>query len=524
MRQYLLDLFPNLDLREGRVLNDVLLKPAAEVHALAQELTDAYRRASSLAEIAADPEVAAVADVDRAASNFRTARRAGAPATGQVAVIVSGPYATIVPRGAVFAANGLVFRATTAVTTTTGALVNPTDRLLYLREDGTYYFLVDVTADAVGEQYQLRKETDVAWSDPSDGYVRGYAYADFTGGTSGETNTQLINRLVVGLTASAMAGRMNIDALLRNNFSEILDLSIIGAGDVEMVRDSHNLFGYKTGAKVDLYVRTTDRIQRTVVPVQATLINVATKTLQISLGRDTCPGYYFVGAILPVVAAGAVAGTVTLVQELRGTDTTELTYVAPYIDDDAEATYTRYQTTVLQIRDTGLNTTGMVAGDTAEYTVELLGTPFIDEIQDYVSNRSRRAPQADYLVYAPVPVLVAVSVQLDKAAGDDDPDTDAVKQAVAAAVNATTYRIGHLSAGRLVDAAQNVLSGRTAVRAPISMTGVLRLQDGTVYRYNDTSDIRIDRPTLGLTNRTTAYFTDEALIAVNVATYDVLET
>jgi len=96
--------------------------------------------------------------------------------------------------------------------------------------------------------------------------------------------------------------------------------------------------------------------------------------------------------------------------------------------------------------------------------------------------------------------------------------------AVAAAVNATTYRIGHLSAGRLVDAAQNVLSGRTAVRAPISMTGVLRLQDGTVYRYNDTSDIRIDRPTLGLTNRTTAYFTDEALIAVNVATYDVLET
>jgi len=271
LRQYLSELFPQLDLRTGRVLNDVLLKPAAEVHALDQETMDLYRRASSLQEIVEDPALAAIADVDRLASNFRVIRKEGTPATGQVAIIVSGAYAVIVAQGALFTANGLRFRASSTFTTTTGAIVNPTDRKLIARADGTYYFLVDVEADNTGSQYQLRQDTDVTWASPSDGYVRAYAYEDFTGGTSGETNKQLIDRLAVGLTAPALAGRSNIEALLRNQFSSIEDISIIGAGDPEMTRDSHNLFGYKLGGKVDLYVRTTDRIQRKSVTASATL-------------------------------------------------------------------------------------------------------------------------------------------------------------------------------------------------------------------------------------------------------------
>jgi len=523
LRQYLADLFPHLDLRTGRVLNDVMLKPAAEVHALDQETMDLYRRASSLQEIIEDPELAAVADVDRLASNFRITRKAGTPATGQVAIIVSGTYAIVVAEGSLFTANGLRFRAASTFTTTTGALVNPTDRLLIARDDGTYYFLVDVEADNVGSQYQLRQDTDVTWVSPSDGYVRAYANEDFTGGTTGETNKQLVDRLDIGLTAPAMAGRSNIESLLRNQFSSITDVSIVGAGDVEMVRDSHNLFGYKVGGKADLYLRTTDRIQRKVVTASATLVNVAAKTMQLSIGRNDYPGYYFVGSILPVALAGTPEGALPVTQELRGTDTTDLSYVAPYIHSDEEATYSRFQTAVIQFTDTTLDTSEMAVGSTAEYRVELLGIPDIGDIQDYVSARSRRAPQADYLVYAPTPILVAVSVQLDKAATDADPDTAAVKQSVAAAVNATTFRLGHLAASRLVDAAQNVLSGRVAVREPINMMAVLRMQDGTVRRYNETSDIRIYEPELGLTNRNTAYYTDETMISVNVATYDVLE-
>ena len=69
-----------------------------------------------------------------------------------------------------------------------------------LLSDGNYMFTIFVTALAVGAESKLEADTLVVPNSPIPNYVTSYALSSFSGGTSAETNTELVNKAWTFLT------------------------------------------------------------------------------------------------------------------------------------------------------------------------------------------------------------------------------------------------------------------------------------------------------------------------------------
>ena len=82
--QFLQDQYPSLDLTEGRVLRNLLIRPAAIFHTLNDTNIDQLRQSMSLQAIEANPAIATEEIVDAVLSNYRVGRDEGAPAAGQL--------------------------------------------------------------------------------------------------------------------------------------------------------------------------------------------------------------------------------------------------------------------------------------------------------------------------------------------------------------------------------------------------------------------------------------------------------
>ena len=518
VRDFLRNKYPTLDLQPTRVIYDLLVRPTAEVHAYDQTNLNRYRQASSLQAMMADPTLVAEGDVDRICANFGVVRQPGSVSAGNITIIMDSDLIVSVPIGATFVADGLIYTAPQTYIATPGPLTASFERLLVRLDDGTYSFTIAVQASTAGVAYSAKGDTPFTWQQPATGYLRAFADGDFTGGSNPESNEDLLNRLNSGLAAKAMAGRMNIEALLRYTFPGIKDVSIIGAGDPEMLRDSHNIFAYKTGGKADIVVRSAEQIINKVITKSCTLLDKTEKLFQASLSRDDYPGFYVINQVLPETSNN-LGGTVQIVSEIRSVDLTNLPYVGPDIQNIVEGAYTRFQTAVVQIKDPSADVTSLNVGETKNYKFELAGLPLIDDMQDYVSTRDVRNPEGDYLVRAPIPMLVSVSVQIDYIRGDPAIDEGAVKAAIAKAINTVGFIPGRLSSSLIVDAVQSLLQGKTTVHEPIDMMAVLRLPSGDVRLYRSSTGIDVpDITDEGVSSRVVSFFTDVTAVALNIVT------
>lgn len=520
VRDFLLNKYPWMDLEPTRALYDLLVRPGAELNAYNQTNINHYREASSLQAILENPESFTEEDVDRVAGNFRVDRDAGAKATGTVTIILDDDRTVSVPAGATFSGAGLTFLATDTFISTSTALTTAYDRPLTQLADGTWAFTITVIAEEVGDQYELKQGTAVTWNQPAAGYIRAYAESDFAGGADEETNADLVKKLDKGMAAEAMAGRLNISALIRANYPTARDISIVGFGDSEMLRDSHNLFGVKTGGKSDIYARTNNSLVEHTLTKSCTLVDWEQKIFQMSILRNDYPGFYLIQAIYPADRTG-ITGTLEVLSETRGLDTSDLPYVAPEIDNIIEGAYTRFQTASVQFQDPEADVSGMVVGDTKDYKVELSGIPYVDDIQDLAAGRAIHNPQGDFLVRAPIPMLISISLQVDYVTGDEAVDVDAVKNAVATAVNAIDFSLGKVPSSLVIDAAHDVLTDRSTVHEPIDMMGVLRLPSGESRVYRSTTQIVVPEVAEeGVSSRNTSFYTDASAIEVSVQTVD----
>lgn len=518
VRDFLRNKYPTLDLQPTRVLYDLLVRPTAEITAYNQTNLDHYRKASSLQEIVANPAAYTEEDVDRILGNYGITRQVGTAAEGNVTIIMESNRITSVAVGVSFTANGLTFNAKETYVATPGPLTASFERLLVQQDNGTWAFTITVVAAAVGTQYMMKGNTPFTWVSPTSGYLSAAAEGDFSGGTNTETNQDLIDRMDSGLAAKAMAGRMNIEALLRYNFPGIKNVSIIGAGDQEMLRDSHNIFAYKTGGKADIYVRSNTQLINKIVTKACVLVDKADKIFQVALTRDDYSGFYTINSVLPESSEN-YGGTVEILSDIRGINMTDLPYVAPDVTNLIEGAYTRFQTAIVQIRDLLADVTNMNVGDKKNYKFNLGGLPLIDDMQDYCSSRSVRNPEGDYVVRAPIPMLVSVTLQVDHIQGDQDVDIGAVKTSIANAINTTGFAPGRLSSSTIVDAAHNAFQGRTTVHEPIDMFGALRLPSGAVQLFRSGTGIDVpDNILEGVSSRNVAFFTDVSAIVVNVVT------
>jgi len=515
---------PSLQFQRG-VLHDLLAYFGAIQGAKNSEEMRRLRESQSLLAVSADPSLADADTVDRIASNFLVSRKAGTQATGEVVVVVDSLVSATVSAGAVFEANGQQFLADTAVTARTSAalVLAPSDVLLQKRSDGTYAFNVPVTAAVVGPAGQLAEGAPLVLQKPFAHYQQAYAAADFIGGMSAETNAELIERFRYGISAKAMSGRSHMSAALREQlgFEDTVADSLIGAGDIEMQRDRHTIWPSSFGGRVDWYIRTQTEPRTATITKTATLIEkLATghSIWQFELGRDEFPGLYRVDKVARLDSTGGAGYEIQL--DARSADLSPLPDfdVLPDIVTAEEARFSRFQATVIQFKDTDIDTTGMTPHSaTADYAVTVTAMGGIAAAQKYASRRDVRNAAGDCLVKAPIPCFVSLSLSLDMDPLQVGFDEAGLISAVMEFVNRTGFH-GQLYSSAILDIAHNYLTGRSAVGG-ISMSGKIHLPNGSTYALADSIMLQIpDLPQHMVSARTTVFILSRDAVRVTQKT------
>ncbi len=523
--QLLQDEYPSMDLSRGRVLRDLVIKPAAIFAVLNEDNMDRLRRSNSILEISQDPTLATDDIVDNTMSNLLLTRDDGAAASGQVRIIITDNVTTAVDSETVFTAAGLEFKATRAFTGVTSAanVVTTSSRLITSRSDGNFEFLVDIEAVLVGTEYNVSEGTRFTVAPTISGLVDVVSAGDFSGGRASEDNAALAAKAQLGLSPKVLSGRSHIEALLLEEFSGLADISIIGFADAEMTRDAHNLFGMSHGGKADIYARTASVPEKALISVTAIMLDSITKTLTVTLPRDTMAGAYDVLAVyragvtpfqLNTETEPSLVDSLTISSKSWGYNVTATgDEFVPDITTQQEAAYTRYRTIVLNFLDPAST---LADGATATYQIYLLQMPDIADMQDFVNARDRRSPGADYLVRAPVGAVCSVGISVE-ARSVAEIDTDAIKNAIANRANGLGFSVGHLPASVVIDAAQGQLPADAVLNLPINMLAKLYLPDGTTTIITGTDELRV--PVLSdvtVTARTVAFFLRASNIDVGV--------
>jgi len=518
LRQLLKEEFPSMDLTENRVIYENVIRPAAIVHAINRADIDTLKQSFSPLVIAENPDLADEDMTDAVFANYGITRFEGSKATGLVAIIISELATTAVPANSVFTANGLNFVVSQAYVgvTTADAVLGTGERLIEERTDGSYVFTVPVTAEETGSTYQMKRNSRFTVSPTIAGVIDITAAQDFEGGTSAETNAELVQRAQSGIAPKVFSGRAQIEALIRDEVDDIQAVSQVGFGDSEMLRDRHNIFELSTGGKADLYVRTAPVPDELKVTKSCSYLgsNLWTATI----GRNDAPGFYLISA---VVQKGETAfdGSLEIQTEVRGYDLTpDQDEFVQTIENIQEAAYTRYQTAVITFEDPSTDPTTLI-GATAEYDIYVLRMINIQAVHNLTVDRSKRPPTGDYLVKAPVPALTAVSMQVQRRTTTASFDISAMKQAVASRANSIGFNTGKLFMALLVDAAMGLVEPYgSAVVTPIEMhayiyppdtvpTGRIELRDPNLLEIPDL-------PERGVSQRTTCFYLDEDDVSI----------
>lgn len=523
--QLIQDAYPSLDLSRGRVLRDLVIRPAAIFNAYDTKNMDELRRSMSLQQISSDPTLASDEIVDGVLSNLLLSRDTGANAAGSLRIIISSKTMTPIDAGAQFTANGLTFRTLRSFVgvVSEGNVVNTGSRLISQRADGNYEFIIDVTANAVGAEYNVADGTRFTSTRAIPRLIDIVAANDFSGGRTSEDNAALVAKVQNGIAPRVLSGRAHINALLLENFSNIRALSIIGYGDSEMRRDAHNLFGVGHGGKADIYVRSDYAPERKVLELTATCTDADTHTFTVAFDRDTAAGMYAVLAVYrndqtPYLADGETEPT--LVDSLEITslqwsyDATSVdNKFVPELGNSTEAAFTRYSTAILQFVD---STATEALNATATYNVYVLRMPDIATIQDFVNDRQRRSPGTDYLVRAPIPAICTIGITVITR-DPESIDTAAIKNAVANRVNSLSFDVGYLPSSAIVDAAQGQLSESATLDMPISMLAKVYLPDGTTKIVTGDDELQVpETDDVSVSTRTVAFFVRSADVVVAI--------
>ncbi len=511
---------PSLDLKRG-VVHDLVALPHATL-VTAQQLTiDRYLSARSILDVQADPTLADDGVFDRILSNWGVTREAGAAARGQVTIVLASPASVTIGSGAVFTGAGRTYRADAAYTAKeeAGQINSSDDRLLVELPDGHWAFTVNVTATVNGTAGLVRKDTLVVPSALPTDYVTSYATSDFVDGVDAETNAALLERLQQGISAKGPSNRVNMNAALRSvvAFNRVVRTSIVGYGDAAMLRDKHNTFGIASGGRADWYVRTQERVETRTVTKTATLVQLTGEggLWQVEMGRDDAPGFYEVDSIRRQGETPDFQ-SFTITQDVRGINYGTDVF-RPDLQTTVEAAYSRYQTAVIRFLDTRSPTTTAAAGDKADYAVAVRVMPLIADIQDYFNRRDVRAYGSDVLIKAPVPCYVGVRFTVVKNHTQADPDLVAIREAVAAAVNAIDF-VGRIYAGQIQDVIHAYLPQGASAR-DVDIYGRLRTPAGDVRFFRDGDVMAISRLPGAMADETTVqFYCDPSDVVIAVST------
>lgn len=518
--------YPEIDLQRG-VFHDLVLYLNGVLNSLIQENIDRILSANSLLKVENDPTLADETVVDQILSNYNITRSAGVAATGAITFVLATDQTTKFIRDTELSANGVTYslRETYVITKEPVATNANNYRVMTPVGDGTYVVTLPATATTVGVAGNISAGTLMQSVVTLDNVLSIYAATNFTGGLDPASNAAYLQSLRTGMAAKTVGGRASYEAFLRAqpNLSNILHISVVGAGDAEQKRDQHGVIPISGGGKVDVYVQTTAQAQQSTHNVQATYIGTsANGTLwQVNIDRELAPGYYYFNSAAPAGSEPVTNNQYEIKNDYRVTNLYEVGFV-PDIRHYTEGVYSRYQTGYVIFEDVDTPSNGLTPyASTKMYRLVVTSMPLLREVDIALTSRENRPRGTDILVKAAVPCFTKITVSIHSKELLDIPEEtiNQIKYDIVTAIQTVGFS-GQLHASLIIAAAVKHLTQQQVIDG-VDMFGKIRRPDGKWVYVRGSNVIKIpDDPENLVTSRTTAFLVgvDDVEVAVTSVT------
>ena len=445
-KELLVTAHPALDLRDGTALADLLVGPGAELTAY-NNLNIADLRANFSFKLMQDnPEAADPDMMDLLAANYNLARRTGAKASGSAVVMLSSSQQYSVSAGYPLAIGTQQY---VTLVSWTLVPVTPSDLSSQLQiktnAQGEWYVILPMEASVAGSTYNYPEGTAMTMVQSGiPNMVSASVYQAFGGGTDTETNTQFMLRIPVGMSQSEFSGGASIATRLYNQFSVISNISVIGMGDPEMLRDKHNVFGIAVGGRVDVYLK--NFIQPSSVVILKTATRISNGVYGFTLLPEDSPGYYCIRSItspgstltaetdFTIPALGSLPFTET--RFAYGSAATFHDFGSTEVQNTRDTAYSLWQKADLVVTDVPATLVGGVSSypDTLQLKVELYAPAMLTDIQGYIDGRPVRNKASDTVARCAMLCFVSLSATIYRKS-TASVDMAALRQAVADYIN-----------------------------------------------------------------------------------------
>jgi len=505
-KQLLRDLWksaePELDVDHG-ALDALVLAPSATLLEVARETFRNARNSSSFTALLADPSGATEKVLDELAKSYRVERRKGTIASGRIRLFFQEDLYRVIGLSTTFTANGVLFHPNNVETLQLSGDIPstlPHYQNLCEVQDGSGLYCADITvyARSTGTAANLVRGTELKLYQSALSYfVRAIALETFQGGENDEDAASLIRRMVLGVSAKVLSSRVNMRSALLEQFPDLRDSSVIGAGDLEMTRDKHTLFPGSVGGYADWYVGTT----RQLAQVSCVLDTV--------LHQGEQPDGTFLHAVTIDDSQVSCLYHVTDLQDEETLDyavilsqtrtacgpTGSLAANVPLLHDDEEGAFTAYQVTEVRF------TTQRPVQKIRLYGLHM---PGIKAIQDWVLQSALAPIGLDVLVKGAIPTTVRFSAVLHTPSGETI-DFVSLQTVVADHINHLPFD-GLLAVSELTAILhRNLPRGSYVTRMALFAT--TWLPDGRSVLSQTSSRLEINFPPFA-SNRTTLFFCD----------------
>lgn len=227
------ELNPNIDTRMGSVFRDFMINPFSSLLAEYQKDHDDIVKQQAVTDLITTSTSA----LDAVGANFLVSRNEGTIASGFIKIYFAEPQALNIPTGTVLTTNqGLRFKTIAPFNISRFQMEqNLTDFPNY--DSGN----ILLQAQEPGINYNVALGTIFSFGDAADTTpVRITAATVFTGGTIGESNATFFSRLRDTVHNKTLASPAAIESTIKDNYTDVVNVAVVGAGHPLMIRDLTN--------------------------------------------------------------------------------------------------------------------------------------------------------------------------------------------------------------------------------------------------------------------------------------------
>lgn len=463
---YLKEKYPELDVRPGTGLRDVLIRPFVGIlNRIREDIEELKTNANLLNYSVVDSAV-----FDRLASNWFITRDTGRKSRGIVRVFLDQPEDVEISEGHrfIYGSERLVFLAT-------DVFFFPKEDLKKVSGLDEWYFDVNLEAVEEGEQYNIQPGEFVEYDPISVHVVRAECVESFASGKNIEDNAALYERLKKAITVRNLINQLSIDTVLREKKEFLVkDLYVAGFGSPEMWRDyiSGDLGSFHIGNMTDIYVK---------MPVIT-----RTKTYTVNNAQRI----YFHDEDIPIYRIVALNGSAVNLPPLS-------------FETDYLVRFSKKESPYIQ--------TNLSTGTEVEVRFDTID---IDVIDNYINNSDHRVTTASLMVRGLAPVYVSCDVRYKLRQGTAPIDEGVILENIRQYINSLS--IGNAPEVSDIDMLVRNLYGEIdRVVLPLTLQGVLFDFDGNRIEFSSQDVLKVtENLSQSLSQRTVTYIADNITIGV----------